>query len=790
MQRGDSLTQANLPLRIKNIYNSCTPEEQLVLIQILEELATYGYSETYNNVWLEDFKEIPVDLETFLTDDYYLGKVTRQGDAIYPYWKDVMHEIVDAGNQYQEIVFTGATRIGKSSTAITLAAYYTYWLMCLRDPQKFFNKKDESKFSILFFNLTLDLAKGIAFREYNDTLKASPWFCEHGSFSKSVRDFYYVPEGGKVVISYGSDAAHALGQQVFCFTGDTKIRVPGGWSYLSELNDMHGPVYQYGDGQVFEGMGTVLQTSYANELVQLVFEDGTEVKCTRDHKLLSKSKGKEVWKTAFELSAGDEIVAFDDTGTTTSTVISKDLIYLDQPVPVYDVIEVQPYHTFLLYGNQKDLVVSNCAIMDEVNFSRSGVKDVNKAKEHMKNLYDTIVARVQGTFRLNGQVYGKVFSVSSKRGDSDFMEQHVQDQLAAGNTHLYVSDKPQWEVLPPSMFSPGRFHIAVGDRHHRGFVVDNESPEALAELKEQGYNLLEVPIDMKTNFLADFDISLRDLAGISVPGALSFITQDAISACIGDRHNPFFNDILEIGTKDSYTIEEFFHMEVVDKSLLRHPMYIHLDLSLNTDATGISGNAVTGNKVVRGEDGKSVAQPFFTHVFSIKLRAPRGDKIPYAKITEFICWLRRQGFNIEGISRDQFQSEYMAQLLEAQGFDVDKVSLDRTPDGYMALRSILLEQRIDMLDVQELQDELIYLQRDAVTGKIDHRVGFEKDLSDSFAGSIWNAILHQASPGVSAKSVANAISAVNRPRGVAADAMNLPSMFPGLYKNNKKSGWR
>ena len=212
------MTQANLPIRIKAIYNSCNSEEQQVLLQILQELSQYGYSETYNNIWLEDFKEIPVDLDTFLTDDYYLGGVTRNGDAIYPYWRDVMDEIVGAGNQYQEIVFTGATRIGKSSTAITLAAYYTYWLMCLRDPQKFFNKKDESKFSILFFNLTLDLAKGIAFREYNDTLRASPWFQAHGSFSKSVRDFYYVPEGGKVVISYGSDAAHALGQQVFCFT--------------------------------------------------------------------------------------------------------------------------------------------------------------------------------------------------------------------------------------------------------------------------------------------------------------------------------------------------------------------------------------------------------------------------------------------------------------------------------------------------------------------------------------------------------------------------------------------
>lgn len=308
MQRGDSLTQANLPLRIKNIYNSCTPEEQLVLIQILEELATSGYSETYNNVWLEDFKEIPVDLETFLTDDYYLGKVTRQGDAIYPYWKDVMHEIVDAGNQYQEIVFTGATRIGKSSTAITLAAYYTYWLMCLRDPQKFFNKKDESKFSILFFNLTLDLARGIAFREYNDTLKASPWFCEHGSFSKSVRDFYYVPEGGKVVISYGSDAAHALGQQVFCLVGNTEVITPDGSIKLSDAVDKSIELYQSCDDnihRVIPGFGYVAKQGDVDTTIRITLEDGTVVEGTPDHKIML-SNG--IYKMLKDVLPGDDLL--------------------------------------------------------------------------------------------------------------------------------------------------------------------------------------------------------------------------------------------------------------------------------------------------------------------------------------------------------------------------------------------------------------------------------------------------------------------------------------------------
>lgn len=243
------MTQANLPIRIKAIYNSCSPEEQQVLLQILQELSQYGYSETYNNIWLEDFKEIPVDLDTFLTDDYYLGGVTRNGDAIYPYWREVMDEIVGAGNQYQEIVFTGATRIGKSSTAITLAAYYTYWLMCLRDPQKFFNKKDESKFSILFFNLTLDLAKGIAFREYNDTLRASPWFC---------------------------------------LSGDTEILTNRGYIKLSEAcnrDDLYvGTVVD--DQLIYEKPDSIVLTKYVDEYIEVELEDGTIIKGTSDHRVM------------------------------------------------------------------------------------------------------------------------------------------------------------------------------------------------------------------------------------------------------------------------------------------------------------------------------------------------------------------------------------------------------------------------------------------------------------------------------------------------------------------------
>lgn len=630
----------NLPERILDIYDTCSDDEKQYLFQILQELSETGTSSTYDDLWLQDYKEIPVDIDTFLNDNEYLGLTNRQGDSVYPYWRKSMHEIFDNGNQYTQCVFTGATRIGKTSTAITCAAFMLYRMMCLRDPQAFFQKKEISQFSLLFFNLTLDLAKSVAFREFNDTLELSPWFQKHGVFSGGKKDRCYYPEGGKIVIEAGSDVAHSLGKQVFC------------------------------------------------------------------------------------------------------------------------------------------------AVLDEVNFARSGVKDITKAKSRIKGIYDSVVARVEGTFRMRGQVYGKIFAVSSKKTDSDFLEDHVEAQLSAGNTHLISFDRPQWEVLPPDQFSPGRFYIAVGDKHHKGFVLTDESEDALKELRNQGYQLLQVPIDMKSNFLSDFDISLRDLAGIAVPGALSFITQSMIDDCTGNRKNPFYQDILEIGIRDTYTIEEFFHMELIDRTLLHLPLYLGMDLSLNDDKTGISGAWLNGYKEITSEDGKVIRLPFFSHAFSIDIQAPRGDKIPYAKITSFILWLRRKHFNIQRISRDQFQSEYMAQLLEQEGFTCDKVSVDRTPDGYEAFKSMLLEKRVDLLHVEQLQNELVKLEKDALSGKIDHRIGESKDISDSLVRCIWNAVLNEAKPQVSRKHVASAIASVNTPK-IATNSDKLASLFPGLYPKRR-----
>jgi len=770
------LLDENIIERIQKIYNDCTKEEQAILYQIVEEYADFGYSTTYDNVWLADYKEIPVDKTTFLTDNYFLGLTNNQGKSIYPIWMKTMQDLESAGNQYYEIVLTGATRTGKTSTAVSDAAYQLYRLMCLRNPQEYFSLKDVTTISIFFFNLTATLARGVAFKEFNSTLAASPWFMEHGHMTKSEANPTYVPEGGLIEVSYGSDASHALGKATFCLVGTTEILTDQGVRSLAELADSKANVAQVDpNGEVVYSDALVACTGLADKTIRVELEDGSVFEGTADHKVMLADS---TYTCLSDLQEGDDIFNLEARELKVSKIAT---IEYNTPILVYDVIDAKPNHNFIVCTEHSNIVAHNCVVFDEVNFAQAGIKDVAKSKKRMKEKYDTLVARVTGTFVKHGEVFGKLYVISSKRSDSDFMEEYVETQKAAGNKHMFVFDRPQWEVWPASKYSSDeKFWIAVGDKHAKGFVVpDEETEEGLNELRSQGYRLIQVPVDNKVRFLSDFDIALRDIAGISVPGTLSFISQDVLDSCIGVRKNPFFNEILSIGTKDSYTIEEFFHADVVDSRLKHSPMFIHLDLSLTTDKTGISGVCINGRKDIEDPDGKKISQPTFAHIFSVDIQAPRGDKIPYAKITAFLCWLRRQGFNIDHISRDQFQSEYMAQLLEAQGFKVDKLSLDRTPDGYNGLRSVLLEERIDMLDVQQLQNELIRLQRDSVTGKIDHPEGGEKDMSDSFAGAVWNAIVTEPGVPVPSKSIAAAMAAVNTRKSPTTPL--LGSMMGDIY---------
>jgi hypothetical protein len=750
--------------------------EQAVLIKIVEELSDKGYSQTLEQVYLIDFKEVPVSIDRFLCDPEYLGESNGKGSQIYPGWWDAYNTVFNSEEEKYEVILSGATRIGKTSTAVSMMCYMTYLLMCYRNPQAYFGLKEVSRATIAFANLTKDLAEGVAFREYNDTLKKSPWFNSHGRFT-NARYPVYIPEGDKIELVTASDAAHVLGMQLWCLVGSTKIVTDKGIFPISELANSVINVlqYDYNASNYCYATAPVMLTKYTSDTIKITLEDGSVFEGTPEHRVMLADG---TYKRLDELTESDKVFSF---GSLLMKVAKIEHIHYDKPIPVYDVINAGDLHNFIISTDNSDIVSHNCLLQDEVNFSRAGVKDISISKSHMKHIYDTANARITGTFKLNGKIYGKMFTCSSKNSDNDYLSDHIEKQIDSGNTHMYLFDKPQWEVLPSYRFGTEKFYITVGDRYKRGFVVpdENSDEQHLQEYRTEGYKVLEVPADYKPNFKADYDIALRDIAGISVVGAMGFITQDMITPNVSEtRVNPFFEDYYEIGLRDNDTIERHFHPEVVPANLRALPMNIHIDFAEKSDHIGISGVVVDGNKtIVDLETNKKVLMPFFRQIFQVAIGAPRGDRMSFQKVINFILWLRRSGFALGIISTDQYQSSYVRENLDQQGFDTEKVSVDRTIDPYISLRNLLQDQRLELVkcDLQEI--ELINLQRNG--DRVDHPAqsnsltelpklengynskGIGKDCADALCGACSTLIAHLDLVKPPAKSVINAIASVN-----------------------------
>ena len=113
--------------QIKNLtkeqFDNLSHENKELVVKILSEYRDFGESQTLKDIWLTDYNEIPVSIDEFICNPYYLGKSTGNGTLIYPYWRKKYREIFDPSLNYEEIVLTGAIGVGKTKTAVICLCY-------------------------------------------------------------------------------------------------------------------------------------------------------------------------------------------------------------------------------------------------------------------------------------------------------------------------------------------------------------------------------------------------------------------------------------------------------------------------------------------------------------------------------------------------------------------------------------------------------------------------------------------------------------------------------------------
>ncbi|WP_299995944.1 hypothetical protein [uncultured Clostridium sp.] len=599
-----------------SILKDLTPEQKEVVTKILKDTLETNKSEELNEMLSTDYEQIPVDIDTFMTDGQYLGKYTNFGRNLkYRKWPETLRDWFPnplAPSPFTEIAVTGATRLGKTVNTCYAGTYFLHRLMCLRDPNSFYGQPGATLW-FCFYNNTLDSATDTGYGTFQKMIQSSPWFMERGQVFGS-KNLVYKPDKD-IEFMIGSELQHTLGRNI-------------------------------------------------------------------------------IW-----------------------------------------------------------------AMADEVSFK--GGKNAEVTKSKMWEMYTSILARIMGSYMINGRSAGQIFLVSSKQSEFDFLERYIEKKTEENNRkpkseqRFYRFDWPQWEIHPASEYPSGKkFKIACGNALLANKLIEDheDNEENLLDLEQKGYRIIEAPMELYDMAKMDLERFLTDQAGVASTLNSKFLHYSLYQQCVHKEiPNPFSQEILKIGLKDSKTIMDFFNPIILGQDIIHKKLYIHIDTSLSGDRTGISCVAISGYKDQSRptESGLSetINELIYRQIFSVAIEAPKGDQISFRKTKEFIYYLYRElGWNVQMVSCDGFQSASLRQDLYTAGINKNVkdsyISLDKTPTGYETFKLALQEKRIHMFEsptdslfISEFTD----VQKDSMTGKIDHTTDGSKDLLDSLVGAVYSA---------------------------------------------------
>lgn len=395
-------------------------------------------------------------------------------------------------------------------------------------------------------------------------------------------------------------------------------------------------------------------------------------------------------------------------------------------------IEVRP-----ISGQESGAIGQNVigGLIDELNY----MAVVEKSKQSVDKgtydqavaLYNSIARRRKSRFMQNGKMPGLLCLVSSKRYPGQFTD--IKEEEAKKDPTIYVYDKRVWEIKPEGTFSGRMFNVFVGDMSRKPRVL--KEGEVLDD--EDRHLMMEIPVEFRDDFDgpgADIINALREIAGVSTLARHPyFVNTDAVSACFGKHGNIFSREDVDFSQTSVKAYRSNFYKPEL-------PRFAHIDLAISGDSAGLALGTVSGfasMKELGYGNNEQEMMPIIRMDGLLEIKPPKGGEILFWKIRELLVNLRKAGLNVRWVTFDSFQSTDSIQLLRSQGFVTGLQSMDVNSKPYDFLKSAVYSGRVLCPTHSKCQLEMVSLEMDPKTGKIDHPAAGSKDVSDALAGVVY-----------------------------------------------------
>jgi len=154
--------------------------------------------------WLKKnphFEQRPATIDEFLGPGY-LDIYSKVRPGLIEGLKEIFGDEVQSKRiaKYERAMFTGAIGIGKTTFASIALPYMVHWVLCLRDPQDYYELLPGSRIAFMQMSTSEKQASDVVFGDIKARIEHSPWFVNNypynPKFSKQLKfpkDIWILP---------------------------------------------------------------------------------------------------------------------------------------------------------------------------------------------------------------------------------------------------------------------------------------------------------------------------------------------------------------------------------------------------------------------------------------------------------------------------------------------------------------------------------------------------------------------------------------------------------------------